>query len=193
MPAEVFPGVSDDFVKLNQKYYNDIPDDIKKALNDNGVKFQIGEKVTQVLPELKGVHPRGWPKGSTWDSAEGLYRQADKTVLNCENVRPIGQKVFQKNNRPESIFKHETGHAVDKAVLDKFSHTDNFADAWMTDAMNLSEKQKRTHSYLLQKGNAGREETFAEIFSDLMGNVGYLKAAETFPNTTKLIKKTLKL
>jgi len=192
MPAEVFPGVSNDFVKLNQKYYNDIPDDIKKLLNDGGYEFKIGKKVTQVRPELKGVHPRGWPKGSTWDSCEGLHNASMKQIVNCETNRPIGEKKFIKNSRPENIFKHETGHAAD-VVLKNFSSTEEFAVGYRKDVAKLTKNQKQKHHYLLQKGYAGKEEAFAEIFSDLIGGKGWAKASEAFPNTTKIVKKKIGL
>ena len=192
MPVKVFPGVSDDFVKLNKKYYKDIPDGIKKLLNDGGYEFQIGQKVTQVMPDLKGVHPRGWPKGSTWDSCEGLHHESKKKIMNCETNRPIGKKEFIKNTRPENIFKHETGHAAD-VVLKNFSSTEEFAVGYRKDVAKLTKEQKQKYSYLLQKGSAGKQEAFAEIFSDLIGGKGWAKASGVFPNTAKIVKKKIGL
>ena len=196
MPAEVFPGVSNDFVKLNQKYYNDIPDDIKKLLDDKGVEFQIGKKVTQVKPELKGVHPRGWPSGTTWDSCEGLYDGNNRKVVSCETSRPIGKKTFVKNARVEGVFKHETGHALDVA-LDGFSETQEFKNAWAKDVRLIPKNQKRRYNYFIQKGrsSAGRKETFADVFSELIGNAENKNFAtkNAFPNATKVIKSKLGL
>jgi len=193
MPVEIFPGVSDDFVKLNQKYYNDIPDDIKTLLNDKGVEFQIGEKLTQVRPDLKGVTPRGWPEGSTWDSTEGCYDFKTKKVVNCETNKPLFKTAFSKSSRPEFVFKHETGHAVDDA-LDDFSKTEEFVAAHRKDVAKIITEQKERYTYFTQAGEQGAQETFAEIFADLIGaDTGWSNMPKMFPNTMEVVKSKLGL
>ena len=72
--------------------------------------------------------PRGWTKGSTWDSADGFHDPIKKIVGNCENKIWEGKKGFTKVDRPEYVFKHETGHAVDN-VFGEISKTDGFINS----------------------------------------------------------------
>jgi hypothetical protein len=70
--------------------------------------------------------------------------------------------------RRDGILRHEFGHAVDQ-YLGNYSHTPEFVAAYNKGARSISGYEARVLSYYLQPGDAGREETFAELFASLNG------------------------
>lgn len=184
------PGASDAFREQIQKQVDQLPAGVRRLLEANGTKIVVGDKVSGVYPELKGVQPRGWPPGSTWDNADGLYSPGDKTAVVTERRVDDGKDV--KNERAEGVFKHEVGHAVDHA-MGNFSQTDEFKEAYDKDVANLSAADKAKLAYLLQPGNAGKSETFAEVFGAINGSsANPSETADTlrqFPNVAKLLQR----
>ena len=186
----VSPAVTKEFDILCQKYYNELPQKARDLLEESNSQIIIGSKVTDVFPELKGKHPRGWPAGSTWDSAEGLSR-GNKIVV-CENFRPIRAKKFVKTERTEILVKHESGHAIDTA-LNHFSESAEFGLAYRKDLAVLNNIDRGTYSYFIQKGRgyAGRSECFAQCVAEIAGDKS-ANMQHAFPSIYKLLKKVLK-
>ncbi len=117
------------------------------------------DSVTDVMTELKGVKPRGWPPGMTWDSVPGLYDSASNRVIIATKdgkVPPTGQGHGSAN-----LVLHEVGHAID-AMGGGMSNNADFLQARAKDLGNLTAYEK-------QEGNAGREETFAEDMARFYG------------------------
>src|SRR5580698_1821797 len=59
-----------------------MPKALLDALEKNGTKVKVCRgSVTDYLTELKGVKPRGWPPGATWDNVPGLQQPGKKEVV----------------------------------------------------------------------------------------------------------------
>lgn len=59
-----------------------LPDDVFTALIDGGVKFvAVNDSVVEHLSHLKGVKPRGWPAGKSWNTVPGVYDPNSNTVV----------------------------------------------------------------------------------------------------------------
>lgn len=132
-----------------------MPEGGLQALKDAGIKITVvRDSVVEALPSLKGVQPRGWPPGSTWDSVPGLYDPDTKQVI----IATRNGKVPKTGDGHGSVnlVYHETGHAIDEAVK---GHTDaDFVKARDADMAALP-------AYLAQTGDAGPEETYAETLA----------------------------
>jgi hypothetical protein len=103
------------------------------------------------LQFLRGVHPRGWQSGTTWDSVPGAYN-ADLRVL----VAGIGI------HGSSSLVLHEFGHALGDLL------------GYDSDSRLVAAHQRlysRLNPYLQQdgpSGPAGRQELLAEGFADVL-------------------------
>ena len=136
-----------------------MPKELLDILDKNGTKVKVCQgSVTDYLTDLKGVQPRGWPAGSTWDSVPGLQRPASKEVV----IATVGQAAGNahvpatgEGHGSVNLVIHETAHGVDYAANPHTSAGAPFNAARTPDVGALS-------AYETQPGNAGQEETFAE-------------------------------
>ncbi len=151
------------------------PSTALQRLVDQGTKVVVCEgSVTDHLTSLKGVAPRGWPPGSTWDNVPGLYNPAGNEVV----IATVGQGTDAGAHVPASgeghgsydLVLHEVGHGLDKNTL---SGSADFTKARTADLGTLS-------AYESQAGSAGPEETFAESAARHYG--GDPTDAATHPN-----------
>ncbi|MGI0115322.1 membrane-targeted effector domain-containing toxin [Zooshikella sp. RANM57] len=139
--------------------------DLMKAHNISVLVTQ--DSITSYYQELKGVTPRGWPAGQTWDSVPGVgafgaYRGAVIAVKLDANGKWVVPKTGDGHNAANLVL-HETAHAIDRIVGEAsnggqyLSNRKSFLAAWQGDFHNLGD------DYYKQGGTqAGREETFAE-------------------------------
>ena len=185
-------GATPEFQAKMQKEVDQLPAGVRRLLDANGTKIVVGDKISGVYPELAGVQPRGWPPGSTWDNADGMYSPSDKTTVITEHRVDDGKTV--KNERAEGVVKHEVGHAVDHA-MGNFSQSDEFKAAYDKDVAALSPADRAKLAYLLQPGNAGKSETFAEVFGAMHGSsANPSETAETlrqFPSVAALLQRKI--
>jgi hypothetical protein len=156
--AKVQQEMADSIVATGQptarlrKHFDDLslfPDGVLGALGDKGVRIYVGNGS---LPDqddmgfMKGVRPRGWPEGSTWDDVPGGYQPAFKEVA-------LGD---EGNDGSQSLALHETAHAVG----------DLFGIASSKELKDWHEELYRQLGPYEQqggpRGQAGREEMFAE-------------------------------
>lgn len=139
-----------------------------KKMEAAGLKVVAARgSVTDVCTELRGVQPRGWPPGATWDQVPGLYDPSRKAVIIATVEAEGGQREVPPRGELHGAYDlvlHETGHSFDfRKVLDKKgSPNAAFGKAYEADRASL---QARGESYLLQPGSAGREEAWAESFA----------------------------
>jgi uncharacterized Zn-binding protein involved in type VI secretion len=136
-----------------------LPKHVLEKLKANGVRVVVCRgSVTEYLPELKGVRPRGWRRG-TWDSVPGLHRPDAKEVV----IATRGHEAEGGAHIPmtgdghgsQNLVLHETAHALDMNCGAKQSAGSEFAAARDRDRGTLPD-------YELQPGEAGEEETYAE-------------------------------
>lgn len=74
--------------------------------------------MTEVSPDSRGVQPRGWPQGSTWDAVPGCYQESSKRVIIGTMSDNTARKVPGKGEGPvphgtPDLVGHEAGHAFD--------------------------------------------------------------------------------
>jgi len=116
--------------------------------------------VTDYRTDLRGVHPRGWPPGSTWDTVPGAFTHDRNEVVIAVigHGTPAGPHVPRtgEGHGSSNMVIHESTHAVDHAPGGDRSATDpNFTAARTADSAGLS-------PYENQAGLAGRRESYAE-------------------------------
>ena len=76
--------------------------------------------VTDAIPELAGVKPRGWPETSSWDEVPGVY-SGDKKKLVVGTFAKDGKRAVPKAGEgpiphgASDLYGHEAGHAFDAA------------------------------------------------------------------------------
>jgi hypothetical protein len=136
------------------------PPHVLQEMQDGGVKVVVCRgSVTDYLEELRGVRPRGWPPGSTWDNVPGLYQSGSKEVV----IATVGHGTDAGAHVPKSgeghgshnLVLHESGHALDATRDPPRSKDADFLAARTADAGTLD-------AYESQPGDAGQEETYAE-------------------------------
>ncbi len=193
---------SKEFQNLVTKQLDDYPENIKVALNREGASYKFGGRITEVLPELRNKTPRGWSTGSSWDEVSGVYTTKTKSITVAENIRLKGLPEKLAYSRQsfkdlKQVLNHETGHAFDATRSGgrfySYSNTDKFKAAWKKDIIGLGGEtgaRKKGFRYYIQSGSAGMEETFAEVFADVVGAAGQPMRIN-FPNCAKYIDDLL--
>ncbi len=182
---------STQFMAEIESAMNAVPSVVQKKMAAAGVKIKTGKMVTDVYPELKGVHPQGWPRGMTWDHAEGLHRTKDNMVVITEMKKLIGGELTP-NNRARGVLLHETGHAWDQTINRPSSLSPTFKDSYDDDVKQLTKEERGKLKYYLQKGKAGRSEAFAELFAWHAGEgAGGSDIREFFPNASRWVKHSM--
>lgn len=137
-----------------------LPPKVLQALSKAGTKVVASRgSITDHATDLRGVHPRGWPPGSTWDSVPGVFR-GDKNELIVATVghgTPAGAHVPAKGegHGSESVVLHEAMHGYDHTASPDRSTAADFNTARTADSASLS-------TYENQPGAAGQEESYAE-------------------------------
>lgn len=116
--------------------------------------------ITDYRADLKGVHPRGWPAGQTWDIVPGVFLpdHNEVVVATIGHGTPAGAHVPVTNEGHGSanLTIHESFHGVDMGGGGAMRSADaDFNTARTADIGTLS-------PYEGQAGSAGQQETYAE-------------------------------
>ncbi len=155
------------------------PKKVLEQLNQAGIQTECCRgPVTEAMPELKGVQPRGWPDGSTWDSVPGVYSGAVKKVMVGTMEKDGKRHVPEQGEGPiphgtPDLIGHEGGHAFDVADGSKKSEDAKFLAARQEDidAGNPDGMWGPRDNYFLTTAEGGANdagstsETFAESFA----------------------------
>ena len=114
--------------------------------------------VTDVQKDLRGVTPRGWPAGKTWDNVPGAYFPDKKRVVIATiasgGLRTVPTKASGLHGS-ENLIVHESLHGYDYIRSHKPLKDKGFVAARNADFGKMG-------PYERQDGRAGLEETFAE-------------------------------
>jgi hypothetical protein len=140
-----------------------LPTTVLQRLTSESVKVIVcRDSVTDYLTDLRGVQPRGWPPGSTWDSVPGLYDGGHKEVVIATHAIDGGRGVPSTGDGHGSfnLVLHESLHAYDGV-------TGASADAAFSAARNSD--SGALSAYEQQAADAGRQETFAETGARFYG------------------------
>lgn len=152
---------------------------VLEELNKAGIQTECCRgPVTDALPELSGVLPRGWPAGSTWDTVPGVYSGTNKKVLVGTMDDGGKRKVPGPNEGPvkhgtPDLLGHEAGHAFDAADGSLKSTNAKFLEARTEDITtgNPGGMWGPRDNYFLTTAEGGTNnagatsETFAESFA----------------------------
>lgn len=145
------------------------PADMLLALITQGIRVVVCRgSVTDYLTDLKGVHPRGWRAGATWDNVPGDYRRTTNEVV----IAVIGHRTAAGPHVPRTgeghgsfnMVLHESTHAIDRQPFGSPPRNSDpdFQAARTADFASLTPYQK-------QPGDAGLEETYAESAARFFG------------------------
>ena len=132
--------------------------------------------VTDFEKDLRGVTPRGWPAGKTWDNVPGAYFPDRKRVVIATiasgGLRAVPTKASGLHGS-DNLIVHESLHGYDYIRNHKPLKDKGFVAARKADFNRLG-------TYERQEGRAGLEETFAESGAKFVAAPEALRA--TWPN-----------
>ena len=156
------------------------------ALNASQIRSECCRgPITDAMPDLAGVQPRGWPEESTWDQVVGVYNPASKSlVVGTIETEDGKRKVPEAGEGPNphgssDLFGHEAGHAFDDAKPGGKSSNAAFLKARKADVKNqdmLGGVDGGEDDYFMTEAEGGANtagatsETFAESFAMHFGN-----------------------
>ncbi len=125
-------------------------------MKKNGTKVVACRgSVTDYATDLKGVHPRGWADGDTWDTVPGanMGGRNEVVIATRGHDTPAGAHVPATGDGHGSanLVTHESLHSIDNGR----SGSGDFNGARDKDVNNLP-------AYERQDGSAGKEESYAE-------------------------------
>jgi hypothetical protein len=151
-------GTAED-AKLVAESLAKLPKSTLEQMQKNGTKvIACRGSVTDYRTDLKGVQPRGWPPGSTWDKVPGANtRDKNEVVIAVTgHGTPAGAHVPKTGEGHGSVnlAAHEATHSIDSGSPSP-SDSDDFKKARDADMAKLPAYEK-------QAGEAGRQETYAE-------------------------------
>lgn len=154
-----------------------LPMRVLQLLKAQGTKIVACRgSVTDHWTHLKGVQPRGWPPGSSWDTVPGAQSNNEVVVAVRGHGTPAGPHVpaTGEGHGSQNVVIHETFHAVDLGAGGQRSASDAaFTTARNGDMGALSAYEK-------QAGAAGQQETYAESAAHVFGGDPNYQA--THPN-----------
>lgn len=165
-------NVSQEFVSEIQRDLRKIPMNLLVALSNSGYRVIISESLVNAVPAARNQQVRGYQAHSTWDTVYGMFNRTTRRVVMAEKAMqpdPTGRTAMmplRDQQRRDGILRHEFGHAVDQ-YLGNLSHSPAFIAAYNRGVKSVSPYEARVLNYYLQPGDAGREETFAELFASL--------------------------
>ncbi len=201
MPEIVVVGiVRTDLQQAVQEAIGSLPQSIVHAVEQAGYRVILAPTLTIAIPRLVGQHPPGYPTDATWNHADG-GTFAGKIIAIAQQHALYGLPgtvIDTSMQRAATLVRHEYGHALDRIC--QFSQNENFIQAYFKDVHNIQSDLGKWRSvmdeleYCLQAAEAGRAETFAEIFAELQGGgtATALRLIDAFPKTTALIESWLK-
>lgn len=190
--VDVHGNPSAEAIRQVNEAIKNIPTKVWQALDAHGAKAVLAEHLTDVMPHLATVQPRGWPTGATWQNVDGLYSHGKKMALVGERYQQLGGTAELTSHRIPGVFRHELGHAHDDA-LGGASRRADFMKAYAADVKKMPGADKPMLHYYLQKGEAGPSEAYAEMFGHHFGGgSSYSDVRKSFPRAYKVMKRELK-
>ncbi|MDN2488111.1 hypothetical protein MML63_20980, partial [Kosakonia sacchari] len=144
--------------------------------------------------QLKGITPRGWPEGVTWDTVPGLGalgQEADASIHPDETIIAVSQNeqgawLLAEGHSSTNLVLHEYAHALDRSLGEKaqmgekgagdigdfLSKRRSFVSVWEQD-LGHTDPTSDDNYYWQGGSESGAEEAFAEGFSDLYSGANF--------------------
>ena len=181
-----------------------LPTDVLRRLSAKGATLVAARgNVPDVIPDLKGVQPNGWPPGMTWDNVPGVYHSSSKQIVACTHEKDGKRKVLETgveitvdgqkvSHGSFSVVLHEAGHGLDfngfndgkQEMTAELSSKALFTNRRNKDVSDNKIKAPRDN-YYLQNSPWGERETFAESTARFFGGDGTLSGNDGWPETAK--------
>jgi len=189
----ILAGVSERFRADVDAAARTVPDNVWQAIERAGWRLHAAPSVVDAAPWLKGVRPRGWPTGATWENADAVHLPRSRLLVLAEK-RLTRDGAVVASDRVDGVLRHELGHAFDMASGGRWqfhSLTPEFSAAYRADVAQLAGRRREALVYYLQQRSAGRQETFAEAFAITLGGGSDVDRREDFtagfPHVMRLI------
>lgn len=139
-----------------------MPSSMLQTMIDQGTRVVVCRgSMTDHRTDLAGVHPRGWPPGSTWDTVPGGFSpdRNEVTVAVIGHDTPEGPHVPRsgEGHGSANLVIHESTHSVDHTPDgDRSASDSDFADALAADSAGLPGYERQSDAA------ASTEEPYAE-------------------------------
>lgn len=151
-----------------------LPPQVLAFLRMKGARIIVCRgSITDHAKELRGVQPRGWPAGMTWDIVPGVYLPGRKQVVVATLAAGAGVRRLPVRGEGHGSFNlllHETMHGHDFLKNHRLLGAARFVAARTADFARLG-------SYEQQAGDAGLQETYAESAARAFGRDATLAAS----------------
>ena len=191
-------NLSPAFTKTIDVSIGQFPGGLQNWLSEKDVEMILGPYMTQIRPDLKGLTPRGYPQGSTWDMSEGLHDRGKVYLpefkrFEDEAAQPRIERIDMA--RVSQVLHHEIGHAID--FQQGFSQTGVFENTFGREKAALLANRPSVNNleclaYFLTPSIGGRKEAFAELFSAIYNPDPSPEArllVQSFPETYALVRE----
>lgn len=166
-----------------------IPRAVQDLLATKGYRIVASTRVVDAMPALLQVTPR-WSGHTTHEHLPALFIPQLKLIVLSEFYKSrnswvkVDLDIFY-------MLAHEVGHALDHS-LKGVTNTRRFKETYLADYARLNSDDKSRLTYFIQNTSKfGMEETFAEIFSSVLGQSQCADIEQKFPETAKLVREVL--
>jgi hypothetical protein len=149
-----------------------------KHMQQSGLHITVARgSVTDDLTNLKGVHPRGYPPGASWDTVPGTVDPADShNIIVATHTGPNGERELPGPAQSASadVTLHEAGHAINRlsGANRMASEQPDFMAAYAADANHGPLADGYYHQV---NAPAGRDEAYAESHAEFMHDPARMK------------------
>jgi Pro-Pro endopeptidase len=170
--------------RLVARRFASVPERVVQQLDAQGLRSTLfSGRLTDVhgFRSLRGVQPRGWPAGSTWDQVPGVGTSAGMAANPSRDRRGFGHGT-------ESLSLHELGHVVDIAMARPDELRISSGDRWRRGPWREARASEALGDYVTRHA----EEWYAEAF------VRYVRSPQThaslarwYPDTFRFLSREL--
>lgn len=187
---------SPEFTEKMNKAFEELPPHIQKLLEKHGVTVESARKITDAMPEFKGVKPFKDRPGD-YDSGVGALTSGDgkKIVIPEGRINVETGKWEPMGNREPSL-RHEVGHALDHILETgkSFSQSQEFIDAYNRDIAKIPPEDARIIQGLIGDTPGKHSEAFAEVCAAMHGGSNAIAMPliqRHFTETAELIRRRI--